>query len=499
MICVSIARGRHRYMMAEHRHLVEQGAELVELRLDFIRRAVNLKRLLNNRPSPVIATCRRERDHGKWTKSERERLMLLRAAIADGADYVDLEEDIADQIPRYGQTKRIISYHNFEETPDDLLGLANRLASLDADIVKIATMAHDPHDNIRMLDMVKRAPVPTVGICMGELGTPTRLLTGRYGAPFSYATFHSERTLAPGQLSFHEMKEVYDYDRIGPRTSLYGVIADPIGHSYSPRIHNAAFRAAGIDAAYLPFRVPRHFLSSFFDDVPELGIRGLSVTIPHKEAVLRLLTKVDKAADKIGAVNTVVFQDDGQIVGYNTDQKAAMASLMATPGLKGREAPLEGQQALVLGAGGVARAIVYGLVRHGARVTIASRTFARAEDLAEQFNAKAVTWAERYGRRWDIVINGTPIGMHPNVEETPYEKQYLRRGMIVFDTVYNPENTLLVKEARAKECRVVTGIDMFVRQAALQFKLFTGQDAPRDVMRDEMRQATSPARRRSVG
>ncbi len=496
MICVSIARGRHRYVMAEHRHLVEQGAELVELRLDYIRRAVNLKRLLTNRPSPVIATCRREKDHGKWTKSEEERLMLLRTAIVDGADYVDLEEDIAELIPRHGKTKRIISYHNFSETPDDLPELARRLAAKDADIVKIATMANDPHDNVRMLEMVRTAPVPTVGICMGELGTPTRLLTGRYGAPFTYATFHSERTLAPGQLSFHEMKAIYDYDRIGPDTRLFGVIADPVGHSYSPRIHNAAFRATETDAAYLPFRVPRHFLAAFFDDVPELGIRGLSVTIPHKEAVIRLLTKVDKAADAIGAVNTVIFQEDGEIVGYNTDQKAAMSSLLSAPGFKGKEHPLEGQEAIVLGAGGVARAIVYGLIKHGARVTIASRTFSRAEDLAERFGARAVSWDERYGRRWNIIVNCTPVGMHPKVEETPFERQYLRRGMVVFDTVYNPENTLLVKEARAKECRVVTGIDMFVRQAALQFKLFTGKDAPRDVMAEEMRVATSPARGR---
>ncbi len=486
-------------MMAEHRHLVEQGAELVELRLDYIRRAVNLKRLLRDRPCPVIATCRREQDHGKWSKSEEERLMLLRTAIVDGVEYVDLEEDIADRIPRYGDTKRIISYHNFDDTPDDLPELARRLAAKDADIIKIATMAHDPHDNWRMLEMVQQAPIPTVGICMGEIGTPTRLLTGRYGAPFTYATFHAERTLAPGQLSFSEMQEVYNYDRIGPETRLFGVIADPIGHSYSPRIHNAGFRSLKLDAAYLPFRIPRQYLASFFGDVATLGIRGLSVTIPHKESVMRLLTKVDKAADAIGAVNTVVFQDDGEIIGYNTDQKAAIASLLATSGLKSREEPLAGLQALVLGAGGVARAVVYGLARQKAKVTIASRTVARAEELAERFGAKAVTWAERFGRKWDVVINCTPVGMHPNVDESPFEKQYLRRGMIVFDTVYNPENTLLVKEARAKECRVITGIDMFVRQAALQFKLFTGRDAPRDVMRDEMRLATSPAKRRATG
>ena len=485
-------------MMAEHRHLVEHGAELVELRLDYIRRAVNLKRLLRDRHCPVIATCRRERDHGKWQGTEEERLVLLRTAIADGADYVDLEEDIADTIPRYGETKRIISYHNFDETPSDLESIYSRLATKDADIIKIATMANDSHDNVRMLEMVRTAEIPTVGICMGEIGVPSRLLTGKYGAPFTYATFHSERALAPGQLSYRQMKEIYDYDRIGPDTEVYGVVADPVGHSLSPVIHNAAFRAEGLDKVYLPFRVPRQSLASFFDDCRELHVKGLSVTIPHKESVLRLLTKVDRAAEKIGAVNTVLFQDDGEVVGSNTDQKAALASLLSISGMKGKEEPLKGRQVLVLGAGGVARAIVYGLAKCGAKVSISSRTFARADDLAREFACRSASWEERHYLRPEIVINATPVGMHPNVDATPFEKEYLKRTMIVFDTVYNPENTLLVKAAREKGCRVITGVDMFVRQAALQFKLFTGRDAPKSIMRSEVRRANSPARYRAL-
>ena len=202
MICVSIARGRHKHVMAEHRHLVEQGAELVEIRLDYIRRQINLKRLLRDRGCPVIATCRRADDQGKWEGSEESRLMLLRAAIAEGVEYVDLEADIADGIPRYGKTKRIISMHNFRETPENLEEIHARLANHDADIVKIATMANDPHDNVRMLQLVRDSQVPTIGICMGEIGTPSRILASKFGAPFTYSTFHHERTLAPGQLSF---------------------------------------------------------------------------------------------------------------------------------------------------------------------------------------------------------------------------------------------------------------------------------------------------------
>src|SRR4029077_10723457 len=178
-------------------------------------------------------------------------------------------------------------------TPDDLEGLHARLASLDADIIKLATTANTPHDNLRMLALVQKSKVPTVGICMGDIGTPSRILAGRFGAPFTFATFHHERTLAPGQLSYQQMTDIYHYDRIDRQTVVFGVIGDPIGHSLSPMVHNAAFRRAGINAVYVPFRVPREHLTQFLEDAPALGIRGLSITIPHKEAVLKKLTSMD--------------------------------------------------------------------------------------------------------------------------------------------------------------------------------------------------------------
>lgn len=494
MICVSIGRGRHRHMIAEHRHLVEQGAKLVELRLDYIQSRVNLKRLLQDRPSPVIVTCRRERDGGKFTGSNDARLLLLRTAIAEGADYVDLEEDVAKEIPRFGATKRVISYHNFRKTPDNLQEIHQRLASFDADIVKLSTMANQPHDNLRMLDLVEQSDAPTVGICMGDIGTPSRILTGRVGAPFTYATFHQERTLAPGQLSFQHMTEIYRYDRITRDTAIYGVIADPVGHSLSPQILNTALGDAGMDAVYLPFRVPREYLDQFMDDAPTLGVRGLSVTIPHKETIARRLTKIDPAVKGIEAVNTAIF-DGGEILGYNTDYKAAMDSLESALGTVGAQpSPLARKTVLLLGAGGVAKAIAYGLARRGARVTVASRTRLRADALAAKHDAEAVDWDERHRTHTDILINCTPVGMHPKVDETPYEKRSLRAGMLVFDTVYNPESTLLVKEARERHCRVITGVEMFVRQAWLQFKLFTGRDANPELMREVLKRETGAVR-----
>jgi len=361
-------------------------------------------------------------------------------------------------------------------------------------VVKICTMANHPDDNLRMLSLVQGSKVPTVGLCMGDMGIPSRILCGRFGAPFTYATFHHERTLAPGQLSYAQMAEVYHYDRIDRETDVYGVIADPIGHSLSPLIHNTAFRQLKLNKVYVPFRVPREDLAQFIDDAAALGIKGLSVTIPHKEAVVGMLTRTDGAVRGIGAANTVVFEGD-QRLGYNTDYRAAMASLEeAMGGGDEQSSPLRGKTALLLGAGGVGKAIAYGLIRRGAKVVLTDAVPERAQHLAQRLKCRSTEWSLRHAVSADVLINCTPVGMHPNVDETPYARHHLRPAMVVFDAVYNPENTLLVKDARARNCKVVTGVDMFVRQACLQFKLFTGHDGPAELMREVVKRATAAAR-----
>ena len=481
-------------MIAEHRHLVDQGAKLVELRVDYIEGTVNLKRLLADRPSPVIITCRRQTDGGKWTGTEQDRQLLLRQAIVEGVEYIDLEEDIAGAIPRFGKTQRIVSLHDFRRTPENLETIHARISGLNADIVKLSTMANQQRDNLRMLKLIQGSKIPTVGMCMGDIGTPSRILSGKFGAPFTYATFHHERVLAPGQLSFKQMTEVYRYDELNADTVVYGVIADPIAHSLSPNIHNAALQQAGLNAVYVPFRVPSADLDQFLADAKEYGIRGLSVTIPHKEAVLKHLTKIDGAVKAVGAANTLVF-DGNDIYGYNTDYRAAMFSLEQAIGME-ENGPnkLKGKNSLILGAGGAAKAIAAGLKRREANVVITNRTFERAQQLADRLDCKAIEWQHRHSAPADILVNCTPVGMHPNVDETPYDKRELRPSMIVFDTVYNPENTLLIKDARSRSCNIVTGVEMFVRQAALQFQLFTGRDAPPDLLRDALKRTIGPAK-----
>lgn len=495
MICVSIGRGRHKHVIAEHRHLVDEGAQLVELRLDYIDREINLKRILSERPGPVIVTVRREKDGGKWTGSEEARQMVLRTAIAEGVEYVDLEEDVAGLIPRFGKTKRIVSMHSFDGTPSNLETIHNRLSRLDSDIVKLATMANSPLDNVRMLRLVKNSKVPTVGMCMGEMGTPSRILAAKFGAPFAYATFHHERTLAPGQLSFRQMTDIYHYDQINRETEVFGVIADPIGHSLSPVIHNAAFRELGMNRVYVPFRVPESELEAFLAHCDELGIKGLSVTIPHKETVVPHCCRVDGAVKGIGAANTLLFSPEG-LLAFNTDYRAAMDSLDQALGhTAGQEVhPLQGKTAMLLGGGGVAKAIAYGLKRRGARVVVAARNPAKVAAMVKLLNCQVVGWDSRHTITPHVLVNCTPIGMHPNVDESPFEKRRLRPTMTVFDTVYNPEQTLLIKEAREQGCSVVTGVDMFVRQASLQFRHFTDQEAPAATMREVLKRATGPVK-----
>ena len=329
MICVSIGRGRHRHVIAEHRHLAENGIKLVELRVDYIQGEVQMKRLLKERPCPAIVTCRRKSDGGQWDHSEEARLQLLRVAIVEGADYVDLEDDVASSVRRYGSTKRIISHHDMVRTPPNLAHLHARMTALDADIVKIATMANHPTDNLRMIDLVRSARLPTVGICMGDIGVPTRILAGRSGAPFVFATFNDDRVLAPGQIGWRQMRDVYRYESIGASTKIYGVVADPVAHSLSPVVHNAALAAAGIDAVYLPFRVPADQLDEFIAEAGRWPLAGLSVTIPHKETVLAKCRHKDGLVTAIGAANTLSFTADG-IAAANTDAIAAVESLEAS-------------------------------------------------------------------------------------------------------------------------------------------------------------------------
>ncbi len=491
MICISLGRTRHSAFLDGHQHLAEQNAQLVELRIDWIRKRPDIGRLLKDRPTPVVVTCRRREDRGRWAGTEEQRLALLREAIIAGAEYVDIEEDVAKTIPRYGSTKRIVSYHNFDETPIELFDIYQRMAQLDPDVIKIVTMANKPSDNVRILEMVRAAEIPTVGFCMGEFGTISRILCGQMGSPFTYAGFSSEREMAPGQLTFAETRNLYRFNKITRDTQIFGVIGDPIAHSLSPLIHNAAFREVGFDGVYLPLRIPADNLQDSLTEYEKLGLQGYSVTIPHKEAVLDFAEVPDEQSETIGAANTL-FKKDDQWHATNTDYDAIRetitAALEASPT---HVTDLTDRRVLILGAGGVARAAACAMVQQGATVVITNRSKSRGKALAEELGCLFTGWANRGAEDCEILINCTSVGMHPNINESPFEDYWLNEDMLVFDTVYTPENTLLLKDARARGCATASGLEMFVRQAAQQFKLFTGLEPPIAHMTETLRRSLS--------
>lgn len=505
MICVTIACGSHSRMIQEHQKLADDGVKLVELRIDFLRREPELSLLIPKRPTHTIVTARRREDGGQWMDTEERRELLLRAAIAQGVEFVDLEEDAALKIPRFGKTQRIVSFHDMKSIPENLDELYDRLAKCDPDVIKIATMPKNIDDVVRMVEFVRRRNktehsahtkdgrrVPLLGICMGEMGMCTRILGKKYGSPFTYTTFSETRVVAPGLIHYTKMRDMYRFDEVNANTKVFGVVGDPIAHSLSPLIHNASFADSGINAVYLPFRVTPEDIETFVARADEIGISGLSVTIPHKVTVMKKLTQFDPSVKDIGACNTIIV-DNFARYGYNTDYVAAMLSIETAMG--GRrtdgESPVKGNRALVLGAGGAGKAVAYGLQQRGAKVTVADIDTGRAEELASQLSCEFCEWEMRHGIRCGIVANCTPIGMHPNMNASPYERTALRQGMVVFDAVYNPENTLLIKDAKAKGCTTVSGVEMFVGQACLQFRLFTGKRASASLMRKTLKQAIS--------
>jgi len=493
-ICVVIGRTRHQMVQIEIQEAAKQGARLIELRLDYLAKAPDFSRLLVDKPCPMIATVRRITDGGKWNSGEEARKTLLRQAIVAGFDWVDIETDVADSIPRYKEVKRIISYHNTREVPQNLKEIHEKMCGQDADVVKIAVRAHHQGDNLRVLDLLKNPKKPTVALCMGDAGTPSRLLGPLYGTPFTYGAFNKERGIAPGLLSFSDLKHVYHYEHINPETKVYGVIGDPVAHSLSPHLHNAVFRRIGINAVYLPFRVPRSELKAFLESFERIPVHGYSVTIPHKEAAAELVKRHDATVEETHSANTLVRSPDGTFTAYNTDYQAVLETLRAElPLTPDGDRPILGSKVvIVLGAGGMARTVAHALHREHAVVTIASRTLERTQKLAAEVGCRQMEWEARHSSVADIVINCTPVGMHPNVDESPMHPSYFRTGLTVFDTVYTPETTLLIKEARHRGSHTITGVDLFVRQAALQFELFTGVQAPVDKMRLVIRRLLSP-------
>jgi 3-dehydroquinate dehydratase/shikimate dehydrogenase len=496
-VCVVIGRTRHKMVLAELGAAAERGAKFIEMRLDFFRNAVDFKRLLAYKKCPWIATYRRTVDGGRWSSTEEARQVSIRQAIvAGGFDWIDLETDVADTIRRFGAVKRIVSYHNMQETPADLEERYERMLKQDADVIKIAVMPQTAADVARVIKIQRDATKPTIAFCMGELGIPSRFLSLKFGAPWIYAAFNKERGVAPGIPGSEDFRTIYPIRAIDADTQFYGVCGDPVSHSLSPVLHNHMYRRLHVNAFYVPFLVPAGKLEehiSAFDAVP---ISGYSITIPHKEAAAKIAREPDEPVRLSRAANTLVREDAGEFRGANTDYTAAVESIKAHLAERTKDGPppqLSQITALLLGAGGVARAIAHALHREGCGLTITARTQERANRLsAELGGCRVLDWQGRNNAHCDILINCTPVGMHPNVDEIPIHVSFLRPGMTVFDTIYTPETTLLLREAKSRGCFTISGVELFVRQAAEQIRLFTGHTPNLEQMRSITRKALSP-------
>ncbi len=445
----------------------QAGADIVELRLDSVSDP-DVTAALAGRMSPVIVTCRPEWEGGAFKDDEAERKKILDCALQRGAEYVDLEFKAAfasELIASTGGKRIVLSTHDFEGVPSDLNERVRTMRAAGAEIVKVAITARSLADNLRLLALERARNTVLIG--MGPVGAPTRVLAAHFHSHWTYAG----EAHAPGMIGTTRMLDEFRFHEVTDATAIYGVVGSPLTHSASPAMHNAAFRSAGIDAVYLPL------MASSADDftmfATALGVQGVSITIPYKVDLFRRADDMDEMSRKVGAVNT--YRRDGlRWEARNTDVTGFLAPL------EGR-LNLRGARAAILGTGGAARAVAVALASAGSVVTVYGRNRGRAKDVAALAGgtASAFPVAEK---SWDLLVNTTPVGMFPNIDETPFEGTF--EGRVVYDLVYNPMETRLLKEAAAAGCDVIGGLDMLVAQAEDQSAWWIGKRPPAGLMRE---------------
>jgi 3-dehydroquinate dehydratase/shikimate dehydrogenase len=486
------------------------GAEMLELRVDYfeglntdlVTKLVGEIKSAGDDAIPLIVTCRDAEQGGAIAYRQQLRVDTLAAAIKAGAEFVDFEhenfrdaqsrEKIETALSQSSNARLILSAHNFETRFDDIGKLCRDiLAASPTAIPKLVYRANHINDCFDAFDLLHEAGGERIVFCMGAAGLISRIIAKKLGSFVTFASIDPDSATAPGQLTIEQFKKLYRGDCIDAETELFGVIADPVGHSLSPAIHNACLGEQGMNRLYLPLLVQggQKEFDLFLHNVFErewLNFRGFSVTIPHKRSALDYVRAkggyVEPLAEKIGAANTVIADQDGKLAAYNTDYAGALDAI--TGGMGITRTDFKSMPVAVVGAGGVARAIVAGLSDAGAEVKIYNRTLKKAERLAGEFNCEFAPLDELRSLDAKLVINCTSIGMHPKVDATPVPEGSLKGDMAVFDTVYNPAQTLLLKQAKNKKAKTIDGIAMFVNQAMAQFRLFTEQDGNPKLMRD---------------
>ncbi len=465
-------------------------ADMIEVRLDYLRdfdfrSLAQLEALLSHRTLPTIITCRSVEEGGRQKISNSIRLPLLLEGAKRFADYSDIEAAHYEAAAKWQPdiSRLIVSYHDFQQTPENLHEIYNWITRLPAAIHKIAVRAKQITDSLAIFSLLERARRDDrkfIAIAMNEAGVITRLLGCLQGSFLTYGTLEDSEQSAPGQLSCRDLTELYRINNVTAATQIMGIIGNPVSHSLSPLLHNTMFAAHNLNAIYLPLEVAD--VEDFFKRLVKpqsreiaLNFRGFSVTIPHKTAVIPLLDTVHPTAAQIGAVNTIVIED-GKLLGYNTDVDGAMQPLekLVNPA---------GESCAVIGSGGAARAIIYGLLQRQAAVTIYARNLIAAAQLEEEFAVPVLPLEKLQANKDKILINTTPVGMRGFQEgESIIPAGWLEKHHIVYDLVYNPLQTRLLKDSQAAGCLTISGLDMLIAQACLQFQLWTGKSADYSLM-----------------
>ena len=492
------------------------AGDLVELRLDcldeddFNSGAERLRKLVHNLSVPTIVTYRPYEQGGSSNANFESRFAFWNDhGLSLGSHLCDLELDVAQKLSRAAESgsgaqvdwsRLICSHHDFRGIPGDLAQIYEALRATPAGVLKIAVKANDATDCLPVFQILERALKEgraMIAVAMGAAGLATRILGPSRGAFLTYAALGNETGTAPGQISARELKQVYRVDKIDRQTQIFGLMGLPVGHSISPRMHNSAFEAMAINAVYLPLEVQdvKGFLKRMIHpQTRELdwNLRGLSVTAPHKSTVMHQLDWIDPAAEAIGAVNTIVVMDGG-LHGYNTDARGLINPLIQKFGNLG------GARCAVLGAGGAARAALWGLSQEGAELTVFARDTSKAEVLAKKFHVALETLGGAGFDGFDVVINATPLGTAGGfTTESPATAAQLRGARLAYDLVYNPTETLFLQEAREAGCETLGGLPMLIAQAAEQFKLWTGVDGSEGVMCEAAEQALHLHRRSEI-
>lgn len=451
--------------------------DMVELRLDGVA-DLDVARALAGRTRPVLVTCRPSWEGGRFDGSEAERSRILDDALSLGAEFVDVEWKAGfDAIVRRDPARVVVSAHDFAGVPADLEDRARAMRQTGAATIKLAVMVSELSDTIRLAAIGRAGGAVVVG--MGDAGVPTRLIAARYGSRWTYAG----HGVAPGQMPASRMVEEFRYRAVGPATRLFGVISTNAMHSASPAMHNAAFAAGGIDAAYLPLRASS--IDDFLGFADAMGIDGASVTIPFKLDALRAASMPTERAEVIGAANTLrrlappAARGRGTWEAANTDVEGFLAPLAQAFG------ELRGARVSVLGAGGSARAVVAGLRSRDAAITIHARRREQADEVAE-LGGTVGPWPPAPGS-WDLLVNTTPLGGASLRDESPLPGGPFD-GRLVYDLTYGPGTSALLRDAAAAGCRTLDGLPMLVAQAERQFAWWTGQQPRAGVMAAAARQ-----------